>query len=166
MDTMTQVKIAAGVLAAWLFLLLGKWAGEGIYHTSSHGKASYVIEVADSSGGAAEEDIDFAALMAEADPAKGAKVFKKCTACHKAEDGANGAGPHLYGVVGRDVASVGGFGYSGNLIKVAQSWSPENLSGFLEAPRKYAPGTTMGFSGLKKLKDRVNLIAYLDSLDD
>jgi cytochrome c len=28
------------------------------------------------------------------------------------------------------------------------------------------PGTTMSFSGLKKQSDRVNLIAYLDSLDN
>jgi cytochrome c len=36
----------------------------------------------------------------------------------------------------------------------------------LAKPKAYAPGTTMGFAGLKKPQDRANLIAYLDSLDD
>jgi cytochrome c len=45
-------------------------------------------------------------------------------------------------------------------------WTPENLSGFLEKPSSYAPGTSMSFSGLKKVEDRADVIAYLDSLDD
>jgi cytochrome c len=45
-------------------------------------------------------------------------------------------------------------------------WTPENLDAFLERPSAYVPGTTMSFSGLRKIEDRVNLIAYLDSLDD
>ena len=49
-DTMTLTKIAAGVFGAWLVLLLGKWAGEEIYHADAHGEASYVIEVADAGG--------------------------------------------------------------------------------------------------------------------
>lgn len=166
MDTMKLVKIASGVCGAWLVLLLGKWAAEGVYHPHSHGEQSYVIEVADSGGAGGEAEVSFEELMAQADPAKGAKVFKKCTACHKAEDGVNATGPYLYGVVGRDVASAAGFGYSGNLVKVADVWTPENLDGFLASPRSFAPGTTMGFNGLSKAKDRVNLIAYLDSLDD
>ncbi|MFC3118973.1 c-type cytochrome [Jhaorihella thermophila] len=43
---------------------------------------------------------------------KGKKLFKKCVACHKTEEGANATGPYLYGVVGRPVAGVAGFNYS------------------------------------------------------
>lgn len=167
MDTMKITKIASGVLGAWLILLLGKWAGEGIYHAGSHGEASYVIEVADSGESGGGDDVPFEELMASADVEKGAKVFKKCTACHKVEDGANATGPHLYGVVGRDIASAAGFdAYSGALTGLEGNWTPEALSGFLEKPSGYASGTTMGFSGLKKVQDRVDVIAYLDSLDD
>ncbi|KAJ04501.1 cytochrome c family protein [Sulfitobacter mediterraneus] len=162
-DTMTLTKIAGGLFGAWLILLLGKWAAEEIYHAEAHGEQSYVIEVA---GGEAEpeEEIDFAAMMAEADVDKGAKVFKKCTACHKVEDGVNAVGPHLYAVVDRDIAAVDGFGYSGALTGLEGAWTPENLSGFLESPKNYAPGTTMGFAGLKKPTDRANVIAYLQSI--
>lgn len=165
-DTMTLTKAAAGLFGAWLVLLLGKWAAEELYHVEAHGEASYVVEVA--SAGAAEEveEVNFEELMAAADPAKGAKVFKKCSACHKLEDGANSTGPFLYGVVGRDIASVAGFGYSAALgEKAGTAWSAEELDAFLTKPSSYAKGTTMSFAGLKKQGDRVNLIAYLDGLD-
>jgi cytochrome c len=164
-DTMTLTKIAAGLFGAWLILLLGKWAGEELYHAEAHGEQSYVIEVADAGGDDGGEEIDFAAVMAEADVEKGAKVFKKCSSCHKVEVGENATGPYLHGVVGREIASVDGFGYSGALTSIEGSWTAEELSGFLANPKNYAPGTTMGFSGLKKIEDRANVIAYLDSLD-
>ena len=69
--------------------------------------------------------------------------------------------------MGRAVDAAEGFGaYSGALEQVADVWTPENLFGFLENPRGYAPGTTMGFAGLKDPQDRADLIAYLDSIDD
>ena len=42
----------------------------------------------------------------------GEKQFRKCKACHKLEDGKNGVGPHLAGIVGRGVADVDGYKYS------------------------------------------------------
>ena len=106
-DTMTVTKAAAGLFGAWLVLLLGKWAAEEIFHVEAHGEPSFVIEVADSGSAASDEpEVSFDELMASADVEKGAKVFKKCTACHKLEDGANGTGPYLYGVVGRCCCSL------------------------------------------------------------
>ncbi|OBY24808.1 c-type cytochrome [Leisingera sp. JC1] len=167
-DTMTLTKATAGVCGAFLVLLLGKWAASSLYHVDSHGEAAYVIEVAAAEdAGGDEPQVSFEELMASADAAKGAKVFKKCSACHKLEDGANATGPYLYGVVGRDIASASGFGYSGALTGLAgKAWTPEELDAFLTKPSAYASGTTMSFSGLKKQGDRVNLIAYLDSLDN
>lgn len=170
-DTMTFTKILGAVCGSLLIFLLGNWAAELIYHggEGGHGEehqAAYVIEVEDSSSDDEEvaEVEDFAAVFAAADAGKGERVFSKCKACHKLEDGANGTGPHLYGVVDRTVGSVDGFGYSGAMVAVAEVWTPENLNGFLENPKGYAPGTKMGFAGLKKIDDRANLIAYLQTI--
>ncbi|MGJ8545873.1 MAG: c-type cytochrome [Sulfitobacter sp.] len=165
-DTMTVTKAAAGLFAAWLILLLGKWAGEEMYHADAHGEQSYVIEVADAGADEGGEEVPFAEIMAAADVEKGAKVFKKCTSCHKAEDGANATGPFLYGVVGRDIAGVSGFAYSGALTALEGAWTPEELNAFLTKPSAYASGTTMSFAGLRKVEERADLIAYLDSLDN
>jgi cytochrome c len=162
-DTMTLTKIAGGLFGAWLILLLGKWAAEEIYHADGHGEQSYVIEVASADASPAEE-VDFAAMMAEADVDKGAKIFKKCSACHKVEQGVNAVGPSLYGVVDRDIASIGDFSYSGALGGLEGNWTPEHLNHFLTSPKGYAPGTTMGFAGLKKIGDRADVIAYLKSV--
>lgn len=167
MDTMTLTKVAAGVLGAWLVLLLGKWGSEELYHASLHGEPSYVIEVEGAETAEAEPEVSLEELLASASAEKGAKVFRKCTACHKAEEGANATGPYLYGVVGRDIDSAAGYAaYSGSLVTNGTVWTKENLFAFLEKPSAWAPGTTMGFAGLKKPEDRANVITYLDSLDD
>jgi cytochrome c len=167
-DTMTVTKIAAGLCGALLVFLLGKTAADALYISHGHGEQSYVIDTgAEDSGDSEDTGPSFEEMMASADVGKGAKVFKKCGACHKAEDGANSTGPYLYGVVGRDKGSASGFGaYSSTLTSMEGDWTPENLDGFLTKPKDYAPGTTMAFAGLKKAQDRANLIAYLDSLDD
>jgi len=170
LDTMTLTKIGGALCGALLIFLLGNWAAELLYsNEGGHGEehaAGYVIETegGDAHGGAAEEGPDFATVLASADVEKGAKVYGKCKACHKLEAGANGTGPTLFGVVGRAVDGVEGYGYSGALIKVAQVWDAEQLNGFLENPKKFAPGTKMGFSGLNKIEDRANLIAYLETI--
>ena len=158
LDTMTMTKILGGFCGAFLIFLLGNWVAEELYHVggSGHGdhKQAYVIDTGEEEADTAQEEgPDFATLLAAADTGKGAKVFSKCKACHKLEAGANGTGPHLYGVVDRAVA-------------VAEVWTAENLNGFLENPKSYAPGTKMGFSGLKKETDRANLIAYLATIGE
>ncbi|MGL5008616.1 MAG: c-type cytochrome [Paracoccaceae bacterium] len=166
-DTMTMTKATGAVCGALLVFLLGAWAAELIYgpHHPAHGEEhaqAYTIEVvgAEPAEGAAEE-VDFATLLAAADAGAGEKVFGKCASCHKV-DGTDGTGPHLNGVVDRPKGSIAGFGYSDAMLSVsAEAWSPENLNGFLEDPKGYLDGTSMGFAGLPKPEDRANLIAYL-----
>jgi cytochrome c len=168
MDTMTLTKAAASIFGAFLILLLGKWVAEALYEVGGEeGESAYVIET-ESDEGAQEEvaEVSFEELMASADVGKGSKVFKKCAACHKLEDGVNATGPYLYGVVGRPIASAAGFGYSGAMSGKGGDWTAEALDTFLTKPSADVSGTSMSFSGLKKQGDRVNLIAYLDSLDD
>ncbi len=161
-DTMTLTKATAGFCGAFLVFLLGKWAATEIYAMDSHGEASYVIEVADAGGAEEVEEVSFTELLASADVGKGAKVFKKCAACHKLEDGANATGPYLFGLIGRDAGAAAGFGYSGALP--AGAWTEDALNAFLTKPSDYAPGTSMSFAGLKKDTDRANLIAYLATI--
>ena len=169
-DTMTSTKIIGALSGTFLIFLFANWASESLYHVAPEGhdgeaSNAYVIETDEGvSEEAVEEVVDFAAILASADVDKGAKVFGKCKACHKLEDGANSTGPTLFGIVGRDVASVAGFGYSGVLSEMAGGWTPEALNGFLESPKAYASGTKMTFSGLKKIEDRANLIAYLGTI--
>lgn len=97
---------------------------------------------------------------------KGAKVFKKCKACHEIGEGAsNKVGPQLTDIVGRKAAAVGEFaGYSDAIkAKAAEGleWTEENLRSFLTKPKDFLPETAMNFSGLKKEKDLDGIIAYL-----
>ncbi|MCV6823333.1 MULTISPECIES: c-type cytochrome [Halocynthiibacter] len=169
-DTMTMTKILGAFCGALLFFLLGSWAAEALYHTGGghgddHAAQGYLIETGGSDvAEVADDGPTFEELLATADAGKGEKVFGKCKACHKIEDGANGTGPHLYGAVDRDIASVAGFSYSDVLTGMEGNWTPEALDGFLENPKGYAPGTKMGFSGLKKAQDRANLIAYMQTI--
>ena len=168
-DTMTMTKIIGGFCGLFLVFLLGKWAAETIYHVGGddHGDGhdqAYVIETDDGHAAEEVEEVSFVELLASADAAKGEKVFGKCKACHKLEDGANGTGPTLFGVVDRDIASVDGYGYSAPLSELPGNWTPDALNSFLENPKKDVPGTKMSYSGLKKIGDRANLIAYLGTV--
>ena len=169
-DTMTLTKIAAALCGSLLVFLFALWLAESLYHVggNSHGghnEAAYVIEDDTETAEEPMEEVNFEIILASANPEKGVKVFSKCKACHKIADGANGTGPHLYNVVGREIASIAGYGYSGTLAEMGGIWDANALNGFLENPKKYAPGTKMGFAGLKKETDRANLIAYLDSMN-
>lgn len=176
-NTMTVTKASAALIGSLLAFLLLFWAGNSLFHVgpAEGGHAgegeeiaqAYTIPVEFTGGGAAEEEeqIDFAALMASADAAKGERVFGKCKACHKL-DGADGTGPHLNGVVGREVASVAGFNYDDAMREhaaVAPIWTPEALQEFLADPKGVVPGTKMSFAGLPKPQDRADLVAYLQA---
>lgn len=169
-DTMTIVKTLGALFGALLIFLLGGWFASVIYsERSGHGGAhvqGYEIATGDE-GAAAEEETGptFEELMASADAGAGERVFRKCTACHSADAGVNMTGPSLHAVVDRPIGSIDGFGYSGALSAIGDSWTPEHLFAFLEKPSTAAPGTTMGFAGLSKEQDRVNLIAYLQTLN-
>jgi cytochrome c len=177
MDTMEMTKVTGAVCGALLVYLLVNWVGESLYHvesgsgghgeahaSESHAPASIYKAEASTGTETAAEGPTMAELLASADVDKGKKVFSKCKACHKLEDGANGTGPHLFNVVDRTVAAIDGFSYSGALTGLSGGWTAEALDGFLASPKKYAPGTKMGFAGLKKAKDRANLIAYLQTV--
>ncbi len=167
-DTTTMTKIVGSLCGSLLVLLLGNFVAGSLYQVGGDGHdQAFVIDTGEEP---AEQEptgdaVDFGALLASADAAAGEKLFKACKACHKVEDGKNGVGPHLYGVVNRSVGSVDGFKYSGSLVAVVETWDADALNAYLENPKEYAPGTKMTYKGMKDVEDRANLIAWLDSLD-
>ncbi|MGD1879148.1 MAG: c-type cytochrome, partial [Kiloniellaceae bacterium] len=114
--------------------------------------------------------IPAASASAEGDPASGAKVFKKCAACHAVgEDAKNKIGPLLNDLIGRTAGTVEGFKYSKAMIAAGEggmSWDDESLDAYLEKPRDYIKGNRMSFAGLKKDGDRADVIAYLKTFSE
>ncbi len=124
-----------------------------------------VTETAPSAASAAPEpEFDVVAALATADLDKGAKVFKKCGACHTSEQGgAHKVGPNLWNIVNREKGSADGYNYSKGLLAAGGEWTYDNLNSFLANTKGYAPGTKMQFV-LKKPADRANVIAYMRTL--
>lgn len=100
--------------------------------------------------------------QAEGDADAGKKVFNKCRACHKVEEGqASPVGPNLHGVFGRE-AGTGDFKrYSKAMKESGIVWNEETIAAYLRDPKGYIPKNKMAFPGLKKDKDVANIIAYL-----
>ena len=98
--------------------------------------------------------------------ADGAKVFKKCAACHSTEAGKHKVGPSLAGVVGRKAGTAEGFEKRYKGLKDADwSWDEASLIAYLEDPSKFTKEKTgkrssMGLK-LKKEDDRKAVIEYL-----
>ncbi len=117
---------------------------------------------------AAADSKPIGVLLASANADEGAKIAKKCAACHSFEKGGpNKVGPDLWGVVGRPIAEHEGFSYSSALSeKKGQNWDYDHLNNFITSPKAYAPGTKMTFAGLSKDSERADVIAYLRTLAD
>ena len=117
--------------------------------------------------------------LAAGDAKKGEKVFKKCKACHTIKQGGKKkVGPNLFGIVGKKAGQSEGFKYS-KLMKAAAEaglvWDEatldkylakkgvnKTLKEFVESKGGKAKGKSkMTFAGLKKDKQRANVIAYL-----
>ena len=102
--------------------------------------------------------------LADGDAAKGEKIYNKCKACHVADAETNRVGPHLKGVIGRNVASVADYKYSENMLEFAKAnpaWTYELFVKYIENPKAMIPKTKMVFPGLKKEDEREDLLAYL-----
>ncbi len=115
---------------------------------------------------AAEPEVPLPQRLAVASADRGRKVFNKCKACHSvSEGGKNGVGPNLWNVVNAAPAQRAGFRFSSALSGLGDKpWTYENLDAFLAKPRAYAKGTKMTFVGLRKARDRADVILFLRNL--
>lgn len=174
MDSFEINKIAGGVLASVLAILLINTFGHSVFHAEPLAEKAYVVEgvVREDAGATAEaapeqEGPSFAALLAEADPADGEKAFKKCAACHSVDPAAgHRTGPNLYNTAGHPIAGHEGFNYSDALRTHGDTWTLEHLDAYLENPKAYIPGNKMSFAGLKRPAERAAVIAYLNTKTD
>jgi cytochrome c len=177
MDSFEINKIIGGLLATVFVILSLGIVSDAIFAAPIPEKPGYAIEAPEDDGHGGPGNgsqpsgpESVLPLLASADLTKGAEVFKRCGTCHTGDKGgANKAGPNLWGVVTRAVASHEGFGYSAGMKAFAADgkvWDYTNLDHFLFAPKATVKGTTMGFAGVKKTDERANLIAYLRTLAD
>lgn len=104
------------------------------------------------------------------DATRGAQIFQKCAGCHQIGPGAkNRVGPHLNGIFGRKAAGIDGFFYSRGLKRAGSDgliWDLVRLDAYLENPKALVSGTRMSFRGLKKPRDRADVLAYLRGFSD
>lgn len=171
-------KIAFCVLGAGLLLIGLNQASAAFFPATHHEKEGYVIAIPETPAGGettpavAEGPRDYFKLLSAANVEAGKAVSVKCQNCHKFEQGAEALqGPPLFGIVGRQIASFSPFKYTTGAGSMTEHvfaadglWNYEHLDHYLENPKKLVPGTAMNFIGVKKLPDRMNLIAYLRTL--
>ena len=168
-------KILASIIFAVLIVTLIGHFGDLIIDTEHNDQkeTAYKIDVdedtpSDSTLVKKEEIIEpITALLASASLENGEKLFKKCATCHNYEKGsANKVGPQLWNLINRPLASVDGFAYSNALVEYGGNWGYEELAEFLYKPKKYIKGTKMNFAGLKKVKDRSDIVYFLRAQSD
>lgn len=161
-----------GILMFTLLVIGLHNLSEVVFHQDPMAANAYPIEVA-SVAAASVSDVEMVALptigelLQTASIEKGMSVFKKCAACHTPDNGGKAKiGPNLWNVVGKDIATTDGFGYSNAMIAQEGNWSYEFLNTYLTKPKDVIPKNKMVFVGLKKPNDRASVILYLRSLSD
>ena len=142
-----------------------------IFHIEKPSEAAYKIEAPAVKTASAESSssgsVDIKALLALGTIEHGQKVFKKCSACHVvAKGGKNKIGPVLYGILGKQSASVSDYKYSKALIAHGKVWSFAEMNSYLIKPQAHVKGTKMAFAGLKKEKDRASIILFMNQNSD
>ena len=115
------------------------------------------------------EPVDAVIVGAPDDPLKayagnhGAQVFRACVACHTLKPGdIQKAGPSLWHVMGRKIATLPGYNFSPALTKMDIVWSKQTIAKLFEiGPAHYTPGTKMPQQTIGSEKDREALVDFI-----
>jgi cytochrome c len=115
------------------------------------------------------EPTDSTLISAPEDPLKqyagdhGAEVFRACVACHTLKPGeAQKAGPTLWHIFGRHIATLPGYNFSPALKRLDIVWSKETIARLFEiGPAHYTPGTKMPEQTIGAEEDRKALVDFL-----
>ena len=168
-------KIVVSIVLTLILVLGINKISDVIYYVEKPEKSAYQVDgVATSESKSSKEadsdnssSGDIMALFASTNASDGAKIFKKCAACHSvSQGGANKIGPALWGVLGRKAGSVPDYKYSKAMIAYGKPWSFDEMNGFLIKPKDWIKGTKMSFAGLKNAKDRAAVILYMNENTD
>jgi len=168
-------KIIVSIVFALIMILGINKVADVIFYVEKPEKSAYqvasVTTVASTTStetsSVSSESVNIMALFASTNAAEGAKVFKKCAACHSiTEGGGNKIGPALWGVLGRKAGSISDYKYSKAMTAHGKLWSFEEMNGFLTKPKDWIKGTKMSFLGLKSEKERAAVILYMNEKTD
>ena len=164
-------KIIVSIVFAIILVLGINKVTDVIFYVEKPEKSAYQVvttttvasTTSTETGSVSSDSINIMALFASTSAADGAKVFKKCAACHSiAEGGGNKIGPALWGVLGRPAGSIPDYKYSKAMAAHGKNWSFEEMNSFLIKPKDWVQGTKMSFAGLKKAKERAAVILYMN----
>jgi len=169
-------KILAAIFAALVVFFIINRIGNIVVDIEKHGEkeTAYKIDIPEldtssmTSSMTNEENIEpVSALLITASFENGEKLFKKCGTCHNYKKNSKSKiGPNLWDIINRPKGNVMGFTYSKDLTEYGGKWTYEELSLFLYKPKQYISGTKMNFAGLKNVKDRADLILWLQQQSD
>jgi cytochrome c len=171
MDSFEMNKILGAILGTALVVVALNIASGAIFAPEKPEKPGYNIVVPKQETSPqqtpTEKEPPIAQLLATADPKRGEDATKVCQACHTFEKGGPAKiGPNLWGVVGRDRATMAGFDYSSGMKSMGGKWTVDDLNQFLTKPQAFVTGTKMTFGGLTRPQVRADVIAYLNTLSD
>jgi cytochrome c len=162
--------IVSVVLAVILVLVINKIT-DAIYYVEKPEKSAYQVDgtttvistTSSEPSSDNSEATNIMVLFASTNADDGAKIFKKCAACHSInEGGANKIGPALWGVLGRKAGSLSDYKYSKAMVAYGKPWTFDEMNGFLIKPKEWIKGTKMSFAGLKNAKERAAVILYMN----
>ena len=161
-------KIFGAILSVALVATVISFIGNALVQPSKEKAAD--IEIADAAAPTQKKAFKvepIVSLMSVANIEKGKAQAAKCKACHDLNASKkNKIGPPLWGILLAERGVHDGFSYSKAMANMGGKWDYEALNGFLAKPKRYLKGTKMAFAGIKKAKDRADLIAFLRSLSD
>ena len=161
-------KIIVSIAFAVILIIGINKIADSIYYVEKPEKSAYQVAsvttvASTTSTETSSEAGNIMAIFASTSAAEGAKVFKKCAACHSiAEGGKNKIGPALWGVLGRQAGSLPDYKYSKAMAAYGKKWSFEEMNGFLIKPKDWIKGTKMSYAGLKSEKERAAVILYMN----